>query len=368
MRKIFNFFKRNVRGLESRINAVYKVLSDSSYYKAESYYPESRKKKAYAIFFEQFFSALKSGYANEFYFLYGFDGKNREKKNDYITYSKFMELRNSQNVFLDNKMYNYIVLLRDKFVFGQYLKSLGFNSPENIAVINHGSVRLLKDNTYISIEDLLKMELDTFCKGVDGERGDTVFPLVIKCGQIFINKEPVTIQDFKDKLKGTMYIIQNRIKQHPSISRLYPLSINTIRLTTIYNRKTRTVDFFSATLRIGANNSYLDNWSLGGLMVNINEEGKLDKYGYFKPGYGGKVTAHPDTSILFEGYEIPFYDKCVNKAKELHSFLYGIHSIGWDIAIDEMGDPIFIEGNDNWAITLPQATIGGMKSRFSSTV
>jgi hypothetical protein len=50
-------------------------------------------------------------------------------------------------------------------------------------------------------------------------------------------------------------------------------------------------------------------------------------------------------------------------SKKLHSFFYGIHSIGWDIAITEDG-PVFIEGNDNWEIPTFQAYDRSFKKKF----
>ena len=46
-----------------------------------------------------------------------------------------------------------------------------------------------------------------------------------------------------------------------------------------------------------------------------------------------------------------------------HEKLGDIHSIGWDIAITKDG-PIFIEGNDNWELSLMQACNGGLKGEF----
>jgi hypothetical protein len=43
--------------------------------------------------------------------------------------------------------------------------------------------------------------------------------------------------------------------------------------------------------------------------------------------------------------------------------LYGIHSIGWDIAITDNG-PIFIEGNDDWDGTIAMSLESDFKSRF----
>ena len=117
-------------------------------------------------------------------------------------------------------------------------------------------------------------------------------------------------------------------------------------------------------LRIGANKNVVDNWAKGGLLVSIREDGMLGKHGYYKPGYGTRATSHPDTGVVFESFHVPFFREAVALASRFHALLGGIHSIGWDMAISESG-PLFIEGNDNWEISMPQACEGGLKEKFN---
>ena len=72
---------------------------------------------------------------------------------------------------------------------------------------------------------------------------------------------------------------------------------------------------------------------------------------------------HPDTGIVFDGYELPYIGEAIDLAKAFHSHFKNIHSIGWDIAITENG-PCFIEGNDNWEISLVQACSKGLRKEF----
>lgn len=56
----------------------------------------------------------------------------------------------------------------------------------------------------------------------------------------------------------------------------------------------------------------------------------------------------------FSEFRAPEYKQAVELTCRAHKTLYGIPSIGWDIAISDHG-PVFIEGNDNWEISLNQA-------------
>jgi hypothetical protein len=78
------------------------------------------------------------------------------------------------------------------------------------------------------------------------------------------------------------------------------------------------------------------------------------KKGIFKPRYGGKVERYPETGITLKGFQIPFFNESMKLACNLQSYLYGIHSVGWDIAITPNG-PMFIEGNDDWEGGIPMS-------------
>lgn len=62
---------------------------------------------------------------------------------------------------------------------------------------------------------------------------------------------------------------------------------------------------------------------------------------------------------------MPYWKESLELANCFHEKLSDIHSIGWDIAITKDG-PVFIEGNDNWEISLMQACNGGLKREFGN--
>lgn len=67
---------------------------------------------------------------------------------------------------------------------------------------------------------------------------------------------------------------------------------------------------------------------------------------------------------MFDGYKVPYMKEAIDEAIRFHSMLPTIHSIGWDIAITEDG-PCFIEGNDNWEISLMQISNHGLQKEFN---
>ena len=212
------------------------------------------------------------------------------------------------------------------------------------------------------LENLIKRDsLNVFVKELLGECGEGVYLLKIEQGKLYLNNKQATIEELKKMIKDKS-IIQERIFQHPRLNDLYPHSVNTVRLVTA--RSTKQIIVLSAVLRTGANGSTYDNWSAGGIVLGINPEtGRLYKDGFFNPAFGRRVQRHPDTGVKFEDFEIPFFAEAVQLAKALHKFFYGVHSVGWDIAITSSG-PLFIEGNDNWGLQTVQIHDRRLKEKF----
>ena len=141
-----------------------------------------------------------------------------------------------------------------------------------------------------------------------------------------------------------------------------PASLNTLRIVTI--NKGENTYVLSSLLRIGtAKTGNVDNWAAGGLAIGINDDGYLKKYGFYKPTFGLKTDIHPDTNVVFTEFAVPMYKEACNLACKAHKVFYDVRAIGWDIAISKDG-PIFVEGNDNFEISLQQACDKPLKAEW----
>jgi len=307
---------------------------------------------------------VKNGEVNRYYYVYGLDRKSDLDGLEVLPYQEFKRIRDQRNLKPNNEGYNYVCILRDKFVFSQFLSSLGFSAPENIALINREQITWLRNMESVPLRSFIEdktLNVNGFCKKLAGILGVGAFPLQISGGRLFSKDSEITLDQLKEKLDG-QYLLQSGITQHPRMNELHPSSVNTVRLITFNNQGKVTA--FCAALRIGTRGRNVDNWASGGIVVGIDmQTGRLQKEGLFKPGYGVKVVQHPDTGILLEGFEIPFFREGVELACKLHTYLYGIHSVGWDIAITPEG-PIFIEGNDDWEGGIPMSIEKNFKTRF----
>ncbi len=296
---------------------------------------------------------------NQHYFRYGLDRRGARLA-DVLSIREFRHIRDSRNAAANEEGYNYICLLRDKFIFGQLAHSLGYPSPRNLAFLDADQVEWINPRSIAPLESLANTEIDGFCKPFAGMQGDDVFSLRTT-GGFYVDGAAASVADLKSRLKGR-FLLQERLEQHPALSELHPPSVNTIRLITAL--KGDSAYPFSVSMRIGAGGRRVDNWAAGGIIVSIDlKRGQLRGAGLYKYGEATTVTRHPDTGVIFDGYPLPMLEEAVDLACRFHRDLRFIHTIGWDIAITP-DEPSFIEGNDNWEGAIPMALEPDFKERF----
>ena len=318
---------------------------------AASYNPDQPRKSSMVRWLDNVRWSLKYHELNRFYNLYNMDLKGHACVNnpEYIDYLTFYRQRNSVNS-LSSLNDNHIIILRDKHLMNVFFHQFGIQTPEIVGLVYNGR---FYDNHWkaCSLEDIIQgREVDYFLKKTDGECADGVFHIT--------SAEQLKTFSFKTG----KYILQERLIQHPAMNKLWDGAINTCRICTLYDGKC--VSILSSVLRVGTSVSApVDNWAHGGISVGVHEDGSLVEYGVYKPGYGGKAYEHPDTHIRFSDFVIPEYDKAIDLCKRAHLALKEIPAIGWDIAITPDG-PTIIEGNDNWEISLMQASNHGLKKEW----
>ena len=331
----------------------------------ESYYSECRLKSKIRIFFEQLLYIIKNGEINKYYYIFGFDRKSKNDFNEYIPWLVFINARNRKNQLPSIPTYdpyNYVCMLRDKFVFEAFCKRVGIKTPSNIGMINDGSFLLINEQKSIPLDKIIQLDMDVFLKrnvGYGGGMENNVMPMRIENEIIYLNDILIELDDFIEFIDSDCWVLQERIiNQHNDLSKFHSSSINTIRIVTV--KVDSTIEVLTSFLRIGVNGRSADNISSGGVFVNIID-GILEKWGFYSPGLGTKTDKHPNTKIIFENCNIPFWNEIIDSVKNAHSLFYGIHSIGWDVCVTDDGIQL-IEGNDNWDTIDLQYNRGGKKA------
>lgn len=137
------------------------------------------------------------------------------------------------------------------------------------------------------------------------------------------------------------FLIQERVKQHRGLAALNPTSVNTMRILSY--RSGMEVLIVYSVIRIGRSGQVIDNQCAGGISTTITNEGKLGKAAF--GGYSEDNVLATDTGITLEGYQLPCFDRAIEMVKRLHLKLPYFNIVGWDISIEENGEPILIEFN-----------------------
>lgn len=234
---------------------------------------------------------------------------------------------------------NKSIIFRDKILFREKFNSY-FNYPyfkltctEDINLL----IRWIIDNKLENI--VAKEPLGTVGKGVMVIKIDT------SQNRLSVNGEP--LDKFIHKIyKNGFTLFESFIEQHKTLAKIYPKSINTIRIVTFLNDNN--VEIWGALLRMGWDKS-VDNFDAGGLSAKVNlsnglvEKGAIVKYPFDNNIY----DKHPITNESIKGVIIPNWAEVIKLIQNAALEVKDVRTVGWDVALTVNG-PTLIEGNDNW--------------------
>lgn len=319
---------------------------------------KSAHKPYLVIVCELFYWRFVLGESILFYFDYEMFLKGK-KPRDYVCQNLFSKVEKQLNTP------EYYPILEDKYFFYKIVEGAGFRSPKNLYLIDPSGIFNLESMKYISEDEFLQKDIEGFFKLNNGFGGNDIYQIDLVNKNILLNKENVSLSKLLKLTGRRKYLIQERIIQHEEMNVLNSSCVNTLRMLTI--RDGQNIHLFQEYLRIGINNSYVDNGLSGNIMVGIQkDEGRLLEFA-LSPSLDDqthKYRSHPQTDTAFKDFNIPFHAESVEMVKSLHLLFQEFFMIGWDIGITPDG-PIVIEGNNITTLFPFQALYGGLKSSFN---
>lgn len=214
--------------------------------------------------------------------------------------------------------------------------------------VAHTIIKNMNGYYYIEGKPVSEVDALLFCRNIDdvvikpsmSYSGQGVRSLTVNNG--LTDVDGLTIDQLFKKYDKN-WLIQKKVKQHAGMSALNPTSINTLRILSY--RSGMDVLIVYTVIRIGRLGQVIDNQCAGGISATVTKEGKLGKFAF--GGYSADNIDKTDTGVVLDGYQIPSYDKAIAFVKDLHYRLPFFNLIGWDVAIQENGEPILIEWNHN---------------------
>ena len=151
---------------------------------------------------------------------------------------------------------------------------------------------------------------------------------------------------FRDLLEDLgEYVCEELIVCHPKLRELNPDSVNTVRLTAYFDGED--IRILWPWMRAGHEGSFVDNAGSGGIVLTLDENGRIFTHGVDEAGRC--FDYHPDNGVKFEGYQLPDWEGALEVAKaitrKMLSVIDDIRYVGWDLTYTEKNEWIILEGN-----------------------
>lgn len=265
-------------------------------------------------------------------------------------------------------------LLDNKLVFDRYFSGMANIIPGE-GLIHKG--KIYRDNdlndAVKEIFHMLDTGTDLVIKPLSGGGGHGILFLSPEGDGVKINGTLFSREETGTRISSlTNRIFYKRFIQQGFSHRIFPGSLNTIRMITMISPETGLPFIPLAVHRFGtAKSRHVDNWSSGGLSAIIDlDTGILGKAVAY-PEHGRLIwhSSHPDTGVEIEGQKIPHWENLKAEILSLAEKVSMIPYIGWDIVLS--GEEISIlEANTNSDVNLlqvhtPLLSLPGVKEFFT---
>lgn len=199
-------------------------------------------------------------------------------------------------------------------------------------------MRQFVNRDYLSTKDMTFKEFRSFC---NKHFEFIVKPVGESCG-IGVKKIRVSENDLTflyEDFKKQDFIVEEVVKECDYLSKICPASLNTIRVFTV--RIKDKIHFIGSCLRIGNGRDAIDNYSSGGYVVALDDNGHA--IGDAENMFCERFKNHPVTNIKFKDIKIPQWAELKDFVK-LCAMKIELNYVAWDVAITDTGF-ILIEAN-----------------------
>ena len=281
---------------------------------------------------------------------------------DYILFVKPTKKFVSEDYF-HFEFYNKSFKSRNKFMWINYetIRRVLCNDSNAMSLVNNKSQtnKLFKDfihRDWLCTQDCTFEEFKTFV-----EKHPRFFskPAVSTHGKgsKIVSVEPnENINNLFEYYKKRNRIFEELITQHREIAAFCSDTVNTIRINTFLDIH-NIVNILTASGRFGRSGNIVDNFHGGGMAVIIDPKtGIITSDGI--NGVHERVSKHPDSGKTFKGFQYPSWKKVCAAVKTMAKMIPQLRHIGWDITINDKGEPELVEANGSPGVRVQQAPDG----------
>lgn len=274
------------------------------------------------LFWDMLWCSMRYGAGYNDYVMFAFYDMNGRQRDTYVT-----RLRNKRFIIVVNDKDTADIFDRKALFDPRFSRYLG------------RKFLVVESMTYESFLEFMEGLEVVFAKPDVGESGKGI--------QRLKRRDFVDLQAMYLYIKEAGFgVIEEELTQHQDLNRLYPGSINSLRIVTLL---TGTADAWEprciyAVIKMGSGGKFVDNLENGGLFCPLNKEtGEITGVGHTSDLR--TLEKHPDTGISLIGYEIPYVKEAIELCKKAALEEPKMRFLGWDVCITPDG-PVIIEGND----------------------
>lgn len=226
----------------------------------------------------------------------------------------------------------YRVLFSDKEVCQQLCDGSGLAMPQMLGTI---------DPSQDYPRDLRRILMSApggraVIKPTRGSAGKGVLLGTVEGEDIWLERsgERVSLEDFI--LPGRS-VVQRFISLDPELARLSPAA--SIRIVTVLTRDGRVI-FLATEINMAATDSFLSNWSEGGVAVIVDpDSGRLREVGHDRDAR--EHLESPLTGVRFADFVIPRWDEILELAERVQKTFSYYKMLGPDITLTEDGPMLY---------------------------
>jgi hypothetical protein len=293
----------------------------------------------------------RHGFLTESGVLYDLDAHGTDEYLNDIQYLDQWQVNREAQVFTDHKL-----------AFRELLQHThGERLPALHGVLRNGRVSdgrgtVLDADLARWLRERARAEGRLVCKPEDGSGGHGVF-LVSDDGESVTTNGKAGVEPVLEAVSdGTVYLAVEYVEQARYTATIYPHSVNTVRILTLWDYERGEPYVADAIHRIGTDDSQpVDNWDQGGLSVSIDlDTGTLGR----ATRYPDTTTLewfeeHPDTGAPITGVGIRAWESIATGVREMADRFWYVPMIAWDVVATDDGYRI-IEANGRPTINMHQ--------------
>lgn len=265
-------------------------------------------------------------------FQYGINNDNYKEFLSDRDYMYLHQINNSYKKWIEDKMTFRYVLEPFKEYLPKYYYQI-FRREGYPVLLPLMDCPVGYDGCFDDLFRLLRDKGALALKAASGTHGIGFYKMSYENGKYFMNNEESSEYEIREIIRKfkNFYIITEYINMHDEIKRLYPGSVNTIRIM-VLNRDGINPQLLDAYMRIGSSTTgTTDNVAFGGVFCRINiETGHYDNPEQSNNHVLVSCPYHPDTNALIEG-DIPNWNLIKQKILEMCNYIGQLEYLGFDV-------------------------------------